>query len=155
MGVDQNKYSPLPRGVGRSTSATSDAVIEFASFRLLLRRRELLADGIPVELGTRTFDLLLVLVEADGSLVTKEELLTRVWPDIVVSEENLKVQVAALRKSAWRGPRYHPHGIWPWLSLHRRAALECLASVPRTSFAGKVAVGPYHVSTILPAVAPL
>lgn len=70
-----------------STSATSDAVIEFASFRLLLRRRELLADGIPVELSTRAFDLLLVLVEADGSLVTKEELLKRVWPDIVVSEE--------------------------------------------------------------------
>ena len=63
------------------------------------RRRELLADGIPVELGTRAFDALLVLLEADGSLVTKDELLNRVWPDIVVSEENLKVQVAALRKA--------------------------------------------------------
>jgi len=66
---------------------------------VLLRQRQLLADGVPVELGTRAFDLLLVLLDADGSLVTKEELLRRVWPGIVVSEENLKVQVSALRKA--------------------------------------------------------
>jgi DNA-binding winged helix-turn-helix (wHTH) protein len=59
----------------------------------------LLADGVPVELGTRAFDLLLVLLEADGLLITKEELLSRVWPGLVVSEENLKVQVSALRKA--------------------------------------------------------
>jgi DNA-binding winged helix-turn-helix (wHTH) protein len=66
---------------------------------MLLRRRQLLADGVPVELGTRAFDLLLVLLEADGLLVTKKELLNRVWPGIVVSEENLKVQMSALRKA--------------------------------------------------------
>jgi DNA-binding winged helix-turn-helix (wHTH) protein len=38
-------------------------------------------------------------VEADGSLVGKEELISRVWPGIVVAEENLKVQVSALRKA--------------------------------------------------------
>jgi DNA-binding winged helix-turn-helix (wHTH) protein len=64
-----------------------------------LRRRQLLADGVPVKLGTRAFDLLLVLLEADGSLVTKEELMSRVWLGIVVSEENLKYQVSALRKA--------------------------------------------------------
>jgi DNA-binding winged helix-turn-helix (wHTH) protein len=66
---------------------------------VLLRRRRLLADGVPVELGTRAFELLLVLLEADGSLVTKKEALSRVWPGIVVSEENLKVQISALRKA--------------------------------------------------------
>ena len=66
---------------------------------MLLRQRQLLADGVPVELGTRAFDLLLVLLDADGVLVPKEELLTRVWAGIVVSEENLKVQVSALRKA--------------------------------------------------------
>jgi hypothetical protein len=55
--------------------------------------------GVPVELGTRAFDLLLVLLEADGALVTKEEILNRVWPGIVVSEENLEVQVSKLRKA--------------------------------------------------------
>ena len=58
-----------------------------------------MADGVPIELGTRGFDLLLALVEADGSLVTKEELMSRVWPGIVVAEENLKVQISALRKA--------------------------------------------------------
>jgi DNA-binding winged helix-turn-helix (wHTH) protein len=66
---------------------------------LLLRRRRLIADGNPVKLGTRSLDLLLVLLEADGSLVTKEELLSRVWPGIHVSEENVKVQIFALRKA--------------------------------------------------------
>jgi DNA-binding winged helix-turn-helix (wHTH) protein len=89
----------LPQDASQSGLATADTAIEFGRFRLLLRRRQLLADGLPVELGTRAFDLLLVLLEADGSLVSKEELLRRVWPGIVVSEENLKVQVSALRKA--------------------------------------------------------
>ena len=83
----------------RSSSAAAGAALEFGRCRVLLRRRQLLADGVPVELGTRAFDLPLVLLEADGSLVTKEELMRRVWPGIVVSQENLKVQVSALRKA--------------------------------------------------------
>jgi DNA-binding winged helix-turn-helix (wHTH) protein len=90
--------NPLADGVNRSSSATAEA-LQFGRFRVLLRQRQLLADGVPVELGSRAFDLLLVLLEADGSLVSKEELLTRVWPGIVVSEENLKVQVSVLRKA--------------------------------------------------------
>ena len=93
------RKKPLLQGANRSSSATADAALEFGRFRVLLRQRQLLADGVPVELGTRAFDLLLVLLEADGSLVTKEELLRQVWPGIVVSEENLKVQVSALRKA--------------------------------------------------------
>jgi DNA-binding winged helix-turn-helix (wHTH) protein len=94
-----SRENPLLHGVNRSSSATSNAALEFGRFRVLLRRRQLLADGAPVELGTRAFDLLLVLLEADGLLVSKEELLSRVWPGIVVSEENLKVQVSALRRA--------------------------------------------------------
>ena len=82
-----------------SRSSSADAALEFGRFRVLLRRRQLLADCVPVELGARAFDLLVVLLEADGLLLTKEELLSRVWPDVVVSEENLKVQVSALRKA--------------------------------------------------------
>jgi len=76
-----------------------DAVIRFGRFRVLGRQRQLIADGVPVKLGTRAFEILLVLLEADGSFVSKEELLSRGWPGIVVSEENLKVQVSALRKA--------------------------------------------------------
>jgi DNA-binding winged helix-turn-helix (wHTH) protein len=78
--------------------AQADAALEFGHFRLLLRQRQLLADGVRIKLGTRGFDLLLALLEADGSLVTKDELFSRVWPGIVVSEENLKTQISALRK---------------------------------------------------------
>lgn len=93
------RENPLPHGADGSSPATADATFEFGRFRVLLRQRQLVADGVAVELGTRAFDLLLVLLEADGSLVTKEELISRVWPRIVVSEENLKVQVSALRKA--------------------------------------------------------
>ena len=88
-----------PHGANRSSPAAADAMLEFGRFRILLRRRQLAADGVPIELGTRAFDLLLVLLEADGSLVTKEELMSRVWPGITVAEENLKVQIFASRKA--------------------------------------------------------
>jgi DNA-binding winged helix-turn-helix (wHTH) protein len=90
---------PVPRGAICPRAPTADAVLEFTCFRVLLRQRQLLANGAPVELGSRAFDLLLLLLQADGSLVTKEELLSRVWPGIVVSEENLKVQVSTLRRA--------------------------------------------------------
>ena len=82
-----------------SSPAAAGEALEFGRFRVLLRQRQLLADGVPAEMGTRAFDLLLVLLEADGSLVTKDELQSRVWPGIVVAEENLKVQISALRKA--------------------------------------------------------
>src|SRR5215831_11322960 len=83
----------------QSRWAGQEAALEFGRFRVLLRRRRLTADGVPVRLGTRAFDLLTVLLEADGSLVAKEELFSRVWPGIHISEGNLKVQIAALRKA--------------------------------------------------------
>jgi DNA-binding winged helix-turn-helix (wHTH) protein len=83
----------------RQNPTAAGTTLEFGRFQALLRQRQLVADGVPIELGTRAFDLLLVLLEADGSLVTKEELFSRVWPGIVVAEENLKVQISALRKA--------------------------------------------------------
>jgi DNA-binding winged helix-turn-helix (wHTH) protein len=94
-----DRDNPLPHGANRLGPTTADATLEFGRFRLLLRQRQLVADGVPIELGTRALDLLLVLLEADGALVTKDELLGRVWPGIVVAEENLKVQISALRKA--------------------------------------------------------
>jgi DNA-binding winged helix-turn-helix (wHTH) protein len=86
-------------GADRPSSTASHVSLEFGRFRVLLRQRQLIADGAPIELGTRALDILLVLLEADGSLVTKEQLFSRVWPGIVVAEENLKVQISALRKA--------------------------------------------------------
>ena len=89
---------PVPSSIKQTgMNGSRDAVIRFGRFRVLLRQRQLIAEGVPIELGTRAFDLLLVLLAADGALVTKDELLRRVWPGIVVGEENLKVQIYALR----------------------------------------------------------
>ena len=93
------RRNPPPQGGNGSHRATAGEALEFGRFRILLRRRQLLADGVPIELGTRAFDVLLVLLDADGALVTKEGLLSRVWPGVVVAEENPRVQVAALRKA--------------------------------------------------------
>ena len=73
--------------------------LEFGRFRLLTRQRELRSGDVPIALGSRAFDVLLVLIEAGGDLVTKEELLARAWPGIVVEESNIQVQISALRKA--------------------------------------------------------
>jgi DNA-binding winged helix-turn-helix (wHTH) protein len=86
--------------VSHGTSpALTDAAIEFGRFRVLPRQRRLLAGDEPIELGARAFDLLMVLIEADGALVTKDELQSRVWQGIIVGQDNLKTQIAALRKA--------------------------------------------------------
>jgi TolB-like protein/Flp pilus assembly protein TadD len=73
--------------------------VGFGRFRLLPQRRELRAGGVAIELGSRAFDILLVLTEARGALVTKDEFLSRIWPDTVVEENNLVVQISALRRA--------------------------------------------------------
>jgi DNA-binding winged helix-turn-helix (wHTH) protein len=75
------------------------ASFEFGRFRVLPRKRQLFADGTPVDLGTRAFDVLMALIEAHGKVVTKHELLDRVWPGTFVQENNIQVQISALRKA--------------------------------------------------------
>jgi len=73
------------------------AGVEFGCFRILPHRREVLADGQSIELGGRAFDILVALIEANGSVVSKDELISRVWPGRVVEEGNLRAQIRALR----------------------------------------------------------
>jgi predicted ATPase/DNA-binding winged helix-turn-helix (wHTH) protein len=72
---------------------------DFGRFRVLAHRRELLADNRPVELGGRAFDMLMVLIEARGAVVSKETLMERVWPGRIVDENNLSAQITALRRA--------------------------------------------------------
>ncbi len=72
--------------------------IRFAQFELRPQQRQLLANGRPLALGARAFDVLLALIETPGQLVHKHELLERVWPQQVVEEGNIPVQINALRK---------------------------------------------------------
>ena len=73
--------------------------LAFGRFELRRWRRELLADGKPVELGSRAFDILLALIDAGGAVVAKSELMDLVWPGTAVEENNLAVQVHALRRA--------------------------------------------------------
>ena len=74
------------------------AVLRIGAFEIDPAERQLRADGQPVEIGARAFDLLLVLAENAGRLVTKATLLERVWRHLVVDENNLPAQIAALRR---------------------------------------------------------
>src|SRR5258708_6182268 len=73
--------------------------IEFGRFGLLEQRRELLADGQRVEIGSPVFVLLMTLIEAPGRVVSKDELMSRVWPGRIVEENNLQAGISALRKA--------------------------------------------------------
>lgn len=65
---------------------------------LVPTQRRVLVDGEPARLGGRAFDLLRALAARPGEIVAKRELLDAVWPGIVVEENNLQVQICALRK---------------------------------------------------------
>lgn len=67
-------------------------------FELQQSNRRLLRGGVAVAIGSRAFEVLLALVEARGDLVTKEQLLQRAWPGLIVEEANVYVTVSQLRK---------------------------------------------------------
>src|SRR6202011_2977380 len=79
-------------------TSETPAIIEFGHFRVVPRRRELLADGRPIHLGGRTFDVLMALIEASGGVVGKDVLMDRAWPNRV-EENSLHVQISALRNA--------------------------------------------------------
>src|SRR6267142_2156473 len=74
------------------------AIVEFGRFKVVRHRRELLADDRPVELGGRAFDTLMALIDARGTVLDKDQLMSLVWPGRVVEENNLPAQIAVLRK---------------------------------------------------------
>ncbi|MEX3940539.1 winged helix-turn-helix domain-containing protein [Paraburkholderia sp. BR10937] len=80
-------------------SAVFDSVFEFGPFTFMPARRLLLDGESRVRIGSRALELLAVLVEHAGEVVTRQELMARAWPRSVVDEGNLKVQIAALRKA--------------------------------------------------------
>src|SRR5580693_6273034 len=72
---------------------------ESGAWEIDLARRELRSRGQPVPLGGRAFDIIEVLIQSAGELVTKDDLLSRVWPDVTVGDNTLQVHVWAVRKA--------------------------------------------------------
>lgn len=73
-------------------------MVDVGKLNIDLERREVLLNGSPLRIGSRALGILELLIEADGKLVAKDEILSRVWPDTIVEENNLQVHVMALRK---------------------------------------------------------
>ena len=74
-------------------------VICFGPFRLSTAERLLEKNGVRVRLGSRALDILIALVERPAEVVSKKELIAKVWPDLVVDEGSLRFHVLALRKA--------------------------------------------------------
>src|SRR5215510_4792781 len=86
--------------------ATGETLL-FEAFRLDRRglfRRDERGVFVPVAIGARALEVLRVLVKADGDLVSKDEIMAAVWPGTVVEDNNLTVQIAALRRILDRAP---------------------------------------------------
>ena len=77
---------------------------EFGRFRLNVAERVLLREGDVVPLTPKVFDILLTLVENSGQVVSKDDLMKRVWPNTFVEEGNLTQNISLLRKALGESP---------------------------------------------------
>ena len=78
-------------------------VLSFGPFGLVVSERLLTKEGVPVELGARALDILIALISAPNEVVSKKDLLSRVWPDVTVEEGALRFHMAGLRKALGDG----------------------------------------------------
>ena len=93
MDVDRPLFDNRTETVG-----VAPIEVSFGPFRLLPTQFLLLEGGRPVPLGSRALEILIVLLERPGQLVSKQELMARVWPNIFVDPANLTVHMSALRR---------------------------------------------------------
>ena len=130
------------------------ASVDFGRFRILPHRREILADGRPIELGGRAYDLLIALIEANGAVVGRDELMSRVWPGRVVEEGNLRAQIRTLR-SALGDPgviRTVAGRGYQFTGVVRRSRVRGQASIDRTVTDAATTPAPRLSIVVLPFV---
>ena len=82
-------------------------VYEFDGFSVDVVRRQLLRGRVPVQLTSKAFDTLLMLVRHRGSTVSKTDLMNSIWADSAVEENNLTQQISTLRRVLGEKPRDH------------------------------------------------
>src|SRR5262245_57429712 len=118
---------------------------EFGPFRLDPVERRLMREGEQVSLSPKVFDLLLVLVRRHGAILEKEELLSAVWPDTIVEENNLSVNISALRKALGEGSNEHTY-----IETLPRRGYRFVASVREVTGQGREAPDPDQAPDIRP-----
>ncbi len=105
---------------------------EFDGFRLDTQRRVLFGlDGQPIALTPRLFDALLYFVERAGQLLTKEQLLEAIWPNVIVEEHNLNKTVSELRRALGEKPGEHKFFVTKPGAGYRFVANVSAAPTPR------------------------
>jgi DNA-binding winged helix-turn-helix (wHTH) protein len=103
-------------------------------------RREIRSRGTPVALGNRAFEIVEALARAEGQLVSKDDLMERIWPGLIVGDNTLQVHISAVRKALGpdRGMLKTSHGrgyrlVGDWTIGHGRAAEMPPVPPPRFS----------------------
>jgi predicted ATPase/DNA-binding winged helix-turn-helix (wHTH) protein len=81
----------------------TDGGLSFGPFNLLVNERLLTKEGVPVELGARALDILIALTSTPNEIVSKKNLMSRVWPDVIVEEGSLRFHMNGLRKALGDG----------------------------------------------------
>ncbi|HEV3423154.1 MAG TPA: winged helix-turn-helix domain-containing protein [Paraburkholderia sp.] len=126
-------------------------MVRIGQLHVSLESREIQLNGEPLRIGTRAFDILELLIRAEGQVVSKDEIMRRVWPDTVVEENNLQVHIAALRKVLGddrdvirtvpgRGYRLLPGSAGP--AVQRQEAVHAAhAAVPDLSYSAAALIG--------------
>jgi predicted ATPase/DNA-binding winged helix-turn-helix (wHTH) protein len=114
----------------------------FGAFRLLPAQRMLLEDGKPAHLGSRALDVLIALVQSAGETLHKDHLIACAWPDTVVDEGALRVNVAALRRALGDGKAGNrfianiPGRGYSFVASVRREQGQEIATLPNRSVPG-------------------
>ncbi len=98
MRMNASETRALPADIDPTVAHVGDRYA-FEEFLLWPSSRVLTRDDVPVPLGARALDILIVLVERAGQVVSKAELFALVWPDRFIEESNLRVHIAAVRKA--------------------------------------------------------
>jgi DNA-binding winged helix-turn-helix (wHTH) protein len=99
-GAVQSPYTDKPFFARRAEPVgAAPTEVSFGPFRLLPTQFLLLEGDRPVRVGSRALEILVVLLERPGQLVSKQELMARVWPDVFVEPANLTVHLSALRRA--------------------------------------------------------
>ena len=104
----QSAVTDKPFFVQRAERArATQTEVLFGPFRLLPTQFLLLEGDKPVHLGSRALEILIALLERRGELVSKRDLMARVWPNVFVEPANLTVHMSALRRALRDGRDGH------------------------------------------------
>lgn len=101
-GVTSNRHESSQQHMN-GTEQDARRGVSFGPFRLFPAERRLEKSGEAIALGSRAFDLLAMLAERPGEVIGKNDLIARTWPGLTVTESNLRVHIAGLRKALGDG----------------------------------------------------